>query len=83
MGWPGNTKGEELRAAASHLDCFVTGGANLAHQNQVSALTFGVLVVRGPSNRLADLRAFILELQAALAMLQPGQIVPIPQEPPA
>jgi predicted nuclease of predicted toxin-antitoxin system len=83
MGFAGKSNGDLLRSAAGKIDCFVTVDANLAHQNQLSALPFGVIILRAPSNRLADLQGLIFELTATLATLQPGQIVLIPQEPPA
>jgi hypothetical protein len=59
------------------IDAFVTVDKNHPAQQQVSALTFGVIVLRAPSNRLEALEPLAPQIMAALNTLQPGQVVVI------
>ena len=48
---------------------------NLPRQQQLSGLSFGVIVLRAPSNRLEDLLPLVPEMLASLASLKPGNLV--------
>ena len=74
LGWAGIRNGALLRGAAGQFDAFVTVDRNLAFQQRIDTLPFGVVVLRAQSNRLADLRPLIPALLEALATLQPGQV---------
>ena len=44
------------------------------HQQAVRELTFGIVVVRAKSNRMAHLRPLVPDILAALALVRPGEI---------
>lgn len=74
MGWTTIKNGELLALAADHFDVFVTVDRNLAYQQRVGSFRIGVVVLRGKSNRLADLRPLLPVLLAALKESRPGRI---------
>jgi hypothetical protein len=74
-GLGGVTNGELLRRLAGACDAFVTMDKNLPRQQQLSGLSFGVIVLRAPSNRLEDLLPLVPEMLASLASLKPGNLV--------
>ena len=76
MGWAGIQNGELLRrAAAAAFDAFVTGDRNLSFQQNLAELPLAVVVLKAPSNRLADLRPLVPKLLAALADLHRNSVV--------
>ena len=74
LGWAGVANGELLRRAAGKYDAFLTMDRNLEHQQNLSVLPFGVLVLRAPSNRLIHLRPLIPGVLDNLTSLGPGQV---------
>jgi hypothetical protein len=56
-----------LRAAEKDFDTFVTVDRNLSAQQNLSAYSIAVVVLRAPSNRLKDLRLLAPDLLATLA----------------
>ena len=76
MGWAGIQNGELLRrAAAAAFDAFITGDRNLSFQQNLTELSLAVVVLKMPSNRLADLRPLVPKLLAALAELRRNSVV--------
>ena len=69
LGWAGVGNGERLRRAAWKFDALVTMDTNIEYQQTVSALSFAVLVVRAPSNRVVHLRPLMPAILAALPTL--------------
>jgi hypothetical protein len=57
------------------FDCFITMDKNLPAQNLVGALSFGVIVLRAPSNRLQALRPLVPEIIEALGRIKSGQLI--------
>ena len=74
LGWSGIRNGALLQRAAGRFDAFVTVDRNLAFQQRIDTLPFGVVVLRTRSNRLADLRPLIPALLRALPTLKPGEV---------
>lgn len=74
LGWSGLKNGELLRRAASICDVFVTLDRNLEFQQNIKALSFGVVVVSARSNRIADLIPYINGILEAANRIGPGQI---------
>jgi len=72
LGWSGTQNGELMRRATPVCDVFVTMDRNLPHQQNIPALSFGVIVVYAYSNRLTDLRPIVPELLAAIPTAAPG-----------
>jgi hypothetical protein len=74
MGWAGVKNGELLRRAAGLFDVLLTMDRNLKHQQPLADQPFGVILVRAPSNRIADLAPLIPELLEALDSIKPGEL---------
>ena len=53
---------------------FVTVDRNLAFQQNLGALTIAVIVLRAPTNRLADLKLLVPRLLTAIASAKPGPV---------
>lgn len=66
-----------LKSIAGQFDAFVTVDANLAFQQNMKHLPFGIIALRAPSNKIEDLRPLVPRLVAALENLNPGQIIEI------
>lgn len=74
-GWAGLTNGKLLARIAGNYDAFVTVDKNLTAQQRTANLPFGIVVLRSPSNQIADLRLLVPQILAALATLKSGQVV--------
>ena len=74
-GWAGVVNGQLLAKIAGQYDAFVTVDQNLPAQQHTAALPFGIIVLRPPTNQLAELQPLVPKLLAALATLKPGQVV--------
>jgi hypothetical protein len=59
------------------FDVLVTMDKSLQHQNRVAGRSFGIVLLRAQSNRLADLLPLVPDLLTALAHVQPGEIIEI------
>ena len=75
LGWAGVTNGELLRRVSGHFEAFLTMDRNLAQQQPLGSLPFGVVLLSARSNRLVDLQPLVPELLGALGTLQPGSLV--------
>ena len=76
-GWAGISNGKLLALIVGNYDAFLTIDRNLPAQQNTAALSFGVIVLRAPSNQLADLRPLVPQILAALTTLQPGTVVTV------
>ncbi|HEX8691068.1 MAG TPA: DUF5615 family PIN-like protein [Longimicrobium sp.] len=79
-GWDGMKNGALLRAAQTEFDAFVTMDRGIPHQQNVSALSLGIVILRAPSNRRADLAPLIPQVNAALQNIRPGEVVYIGEQ---
>jgi hypothetical protein len=75
LGWAGVTNGELLRRASGRFDAFLTMDRNLASQQRLGSLSFGIVLLAAQSNRLTDLESLVPEVLHALDTLQPGTVV--------
>ena len=73
-GWAGVKNGDLLRLMRGDYDALVTMDRSLEFQQDVSALPFGVVVVRAPSNRMLHLRPLVPAILDAIAVAGPGQL---------
>ncbi len=73
MGWTGITNGALLAKANNEFDVLLTADKNLRYQQNLSGLTLAIIVL--PSNRLSVVKSLVTHLQAALPMLQHGEIL--------
>ena len=76
-GWAGISNGELLRKidATGKFDALVTVDKNLPSQQSTEALSFGVIVLRVPSNSIDDILPLIPNLRKALQSLQSGEVI--------
>ena len=74
MGWSTIKNGELLALAAKAFDVFVTVDRNLSFQQNLPAFSIAVIVLRAPSNRLADLKLLIPELLACIPGAKKGAV---------
>ena len=73
-GWAAITNGELLARAQHEFDALVTVDRNLPFQQDLSRFSIAVVVLRAPSNRIADLRGLIPQLLSALAVARRGEL---------
>ena len=78
-GWAGLKNGDLLRRMRGEYAAFVTMDRGIEHQQNVALLPFGVVLVRAASNRMAHLEPLVPAILAALAVLQPGQLLRVGQ----
>lgn len=74
LGWAGTKNGALLKRAGGECDVFVTMDGNIEHQQSVSALSFGIVVIGAASNRMAHLLPVVPELLEAIDVVQPGEV---------
>lgn len=77
MGWGDLDNGDLLDAMAGQFDVLVTVDKNLPRQQSVANRPIAVVVVRAPSNRLADLLPAVPDLAATLPNVRPGKVTEI------
>ena len=74
MRWSTIKNGELLALAAKEFDVFVTVDRNLSFQQNLPTFSIAVIVLRAPSNRLADLKPLIPELLARIPSAKKGAV---------
>ncbi|MEO8084427.1 MAG: hypothetical protein ABI780_11440 [Ardenticatenales bacterium] len=74
MGWGDLDNGDLLDAMADQFDALVTVDKRLPKQQHTAHRSFGVVVLRARSNRLADLLPLVDKLCVTLDGLQPGEV---------
>ena len=67
LGWTNVRNGALLRLASAEFDVFVTVDTNLPYQQNIAAFDIGVIILRGRTTRLPDLRELLVPLHEALA----------------
>ena len=75
QGWEGITNGELLRRIGGRFDVMLTMDRNLPHQQNLTGLAFGLVLIRAPSNRLIHLRPLVPAVLMILPTVRPGQLV--------
>ena len=73
-GWTGITNGELLRRMRGEYDALFTMDRGIEFQQNLTALTFEVLLIRAPSNRMVHLQPLVPAIRDALPALKPGQL---------
>lgn len=73
-GWAGIRNGELLRRMRGHYDVLITMDRGIPFQQPLSALPFGIIIVRAASNRLQHLRPVVPAILAAVSAVRPGQV---------
>ena len=73
-GWAGVKNGALLRAAEGQFDALLTVDQGVEHQQNLTGLAIGVVIMVAPSNDIDDLRPLMVAVLEALDSLQPGEI---------
>ncbi len=77
LGWSGIQNGELLARATSQFDALLTMDQRLPDQQRIAGLSFGVILIQAPSNRMRDLRPLVPELLRALSTLGRGMLLTV------
>ena len=76
-GWGDLNNGSLLDAMAGRFYALVTVDKRLPKQQNVANRSFGIVVLRARSNRLADLSPLLPDLLAAFGTLLPGEVIEV------
>jgi hypothetical protein len=79
----GKSNGELLTLAGGHFDVFITIDAGLQYQQNLSAVTLSIVLLRAPSNKLEDLDPLLPVLLDRIRTIAPGELVYIGHPPQA
>ena len=74
-GWGDLDNGDLLDAMGADFDVLITMDRGIPHQQQLSERSFGLLLLRARSNRLADLVPLAPHVLQQLASVKPGSVV--------
>jgi len=74
-GWKGTRNGALLQIAQATFDAFVTMDQGIPHQQNLSGLTIGIIVLEASSNRFGDLVPLMNKVNDALRTISNGQVV--------
>ena len=74
-GWKGTENGDLLRIAENEFDAFVTMDGGIPHQQNLSGVKIGIVLLEAESNRYEDLAPLISQVNVVLKMLKKGQVV--------
>lgn len=74
-GWSGNKNGRLLTLADPLFGVLLTLDKNLPYQQNLASVRIAVLILHARSNRIPDLPPLLPECLAALAAIQPGQVL--------
>ena len=78
MAWSGRKNGELLQLMAQQaFELFITVDQGLRFQQNLSAAGVGIILLKAPTNRLADLVPLMPRVLGALTSVQPGQLIEI------
>lgn len=73
-GWAGVKNSDLLRRMLGGYDIFVTMDRGVEFQHNISALPFGVVLIRATSNRMQHLRPLVPAIVDAIAATKPGHL---------
>jgi hypothetical protein len=68
-----------LHHAAAQYDALVTMDRGIPHQQNVKALSLGIVVLAAVGNRLADTASLVPAVSEALRSIHPGQVLHVPE----
>lgn len=76
-GWTGLTNGALLDLIALRFDVFMTMDKGMRHQQHLAGRPFGIIEIHAGSNAIRALLPLMPRLHAALATIQPGEVITI------
>jgi hypothetical protein len=75
MGWAGMGNGKLLELAGREFDVFLAADQNLQHQQSLSDVRVGIVVLTARDNRIETLQPLLPEVLEAIADVRPGRVV--------
>lgn len=78
IGWAGLKNGDLLTQAEQQFDVLLTMDSNMVHQQSLAKYRIAVIALKARSNRLADTRALMSKVLAALSNAKLGTLMTIP-----
>jgi hypothetical protein len=81
LAWAGAKNGALLKRATDVCDVFITMDGNIERQQNLENLSFGLIVIDAPSNRMADLLPVVPELLQAIDAVRPGEVRHVGKSP--
>jgi hypothetical protein len=76
-GWSSKKNGELLRLMDGTVDAFLTSDQNLRYQQNLTAISFSIIVLVVPDNRLPTLQPLMPQVQSLLDSITPGTVVEV------
>jgi hypothetical protein len=77
QGWSSKKNGELLRLMDGTVDVFLTSDQNLRYQQNLTAISFSIIVLVVPDNRLPTLQPLMPQVQGLLDTITPGIVVEV------
>ena len=75
LGWKGKKNGELLRIAENQFDAIITMDQGIPHQQNLSEIKMGIVLLEAQSNRYEDVAPLMDQVNAVLKTLKNGQVV--------
>lgn len=76
-GLAGFKNGRLLAAIQGNYDVFITVDKSLRYQQNLATLSFGIVLIRVPSNAIEDLFPLATALRSAIAGVAPGNLIEV------
>jgi hypothetical protein len=76
-GWSSKKNGELLRLMDGMVDVFLTSDQNLRYQQNLATISFSIIVLVVPDNRLPTLEPLMRQVQTLLETITPGSVVEV------
>lgn len=80
MGWQRLDNGQLLAKASVRFDVLVTVDKSMPSQQMLKRYAVGVVVIKARSNRIADLKPLLPEIQSSIAHCKPGTATGVPKK---
>jgi predicted nuclease of predicted toxin-antitoxin system len=76
-GWKGKQDGELLEAAQDEFDVFITIDQGIPHQQNISRLRIGIILLKAHSNRYADMVPLMGQVNKKIRHITDGKLMTI------
>lgn len=74
QGWAGVTNGALLKRIEPEFDVFITMDSNLVHQQNMTGLQMGLIILHGPNSRYETLQPLVHKIREAILQAKPGSV---------
>ena len=79
QGWSSFKNGQLLERAVREFEVLVTIDQRMRYQQNLQALTIGIVVIDTRDTRFESIRAHVEELREAIARVGPGEVILVPK----